>query len=388
VLEEVTGTMSSRTRTGSDRRPLRAAALLLALIAPPAQAPPAQAPPATLPLPVASVLVAGGQTSLVVDLSASTRPGPRTVTVTREGVPQKASLVPVMSDGLAVALVVDTSTAGAANLPAWLSAAARFILEAPGTTQAVAIADTAPAATITTPQRGPTGIVRALDSVRAHGDRDTAAALTLATRQFPGTPPGRRVTVLYTTAADAGGETAAALGESFRAAGTILVVVGTADASPYWSDAAAVTGGFFAPAGNPIVVPALDQVETTLTGRYLIQFPTPPALPTRVSLRVTTADFTMTADATIPAAASPAAAPGRPATSRWALIGAGFVVALAAAILLLLRLRLRLRLRRSRRRTRAAGSGPSAIARGRAQVPDPVARGRAQVPPIPHPPNE
>ena len=371
MLEEVTGTMSSRTRTGSERRPLRAAALLLALLMPPGQV-----PAATLPLPVTAVLTDGGQTSAVVDLSASTRPGRRTVTVTRDGTSQEAQLVPVMSDGLAVALVVDTSAAGAATLPAWLSAAARFILEAPGTTRAVAIAGTAPAATITRPQRGPTGIVRALDSVRAHGDRDTAAALTLATQQFPDTPLGRRVTVLYTTATDAGGESAAELGARFRATGTILVVVGTADTNPYWADAATATGGFFAPAGNPIVVPALDQVETTLSGRYLIQFPTPPTLPARVSIRVTTADFTLTADATVPAPASPAPSPRKSMVVRWVLIAAGLLIAAAAILLLLLR-------RRSRRPSSTGPgplpAGPTGIARGRATVPGTAAHGRAAV---------
>jgi len=67
----------------------------------------------------------------------------------------------------------------------------------------------------------------------------------------------------------------------FRATGTILVVVGTANADTYWARAAAATGGFFAPAGNPVVVPALDQVETILRGRYLVQFPTPSTLPGR-----------------------------------------------------------------------------------------------------------
>ena len=371
---------------------------------------------APVPLPVTAVLTSGAQTSLVVDLSASTRPGRRTVSVTRAGAPQPATLVPVVSDGLAVALVVDTSAAGAASLPAWLSAGARFILEAPASTQAVAIADRAPATTLTGPQRGPTGIVRALTSVRAGGERDTAAALTLATRQFPATPPGRRVVVLYTTAADAGGESAAALSNRFRATGTILVVVATADANPYWADAATATGGFFAPAGNPVVIPALDQVETTLRGRYLVQFPTPPNLPAPVSVRIDTGDLSLAGDAIVAAPVS-AAAPARPAGSgprMWIAVLLGLAVlglVAAAAVTVLVR----------RRRAPAAsvpvppgpippvpippspippspaapsptspgqvppspaspGSLDAVVARGRAAVPGTVARGRAAVP--------
>ena len=371
--------MSSRSPTRSERRSLRAAALVLALIAVQCQAGAAAAAP--VPLPVDAVFVGGAQTSLVVDLSAGGRSGRRSVSVTRDGVPQPAQLIPVVSDGLSVTLVVDTSAAGAATLPAWLSAGARFILEAPAATQAVVIADSAPAAAITRPQRGPTGVVRALTSVRAHGDRDTGAALRVAMRQFPDVVAGRRVVVLYTTGADAGGESAGTLGARFRASGTILVVVGTAG-DAYWADAASATGGFFAPAGNPVVIPALDQVETTLKGRYLVRFPTPPALPARVSVRVGTGDLTLTGDALVaetPMPASPSAGGGvRVRTAVvLGLAGAG-LAALVIAIALLLR----------RRRSPAAPAPPAPpgepptdpLGQQLAQPPPVVARGRASVP--------
>src|SRR4051812_660682 len=129
--------MSSRSPTRPERRALPAAfavvvALLLADAAPAA---------AAVPLPVAGVLSGGGETALVVDLSASNGAGKRGVEVTLDGQRQRADLVPVMSDGLAVSIVVDASAAGARTLPAWLSAAARFILEAPAATRAVVIPD-------------------------------------------------------------------------------------------------------------------------------------------------------------------------------------------------------------------------------------------------------
>ncbi|HET6533234.1 MAG TPA: VWA domain-containing protein, partial [Actinoplanes sp.] len=296
------------------------------------------APAAAVPLPVAAVFTTGGQTSVVVDLSASTSPGRAVAAVTRDGATQAARLVPVVSDDLAVALVVDTSAAGAATLPAWLSAAARFMLEAPGGTRAVVVADSAPAATVAGPHRGPLEIVRALDGIPARGERDTAAALTLAAGQFPDTPAGRRVVVYYTGAPDAGGESAAALAARFRSAGTLLVVVGSAAAGRYWAEAAAGTGGFFAPAGDPVVVPALDQVQTTLAGRYLVEFPAPPDLPARVSVRVDTGDLTLTGDAVVTA---PPGDPGGWPNLRMLVLGgltaAG--LALAAALLLLARRR-------------------------------------------------
>jgi hypothetical protein len=353
--------MSSRTRIRSERRRSLPPALLLALVAVlcPGTVAAAAAP---VPLPVTAVLVNGAQTSVVVDLSASTRSGRRSVAVTRDGAPQPATLVPVVSDGLAVTMIVDTSAAGAASLPAWLSAGARFILEAPSTTQGVVIADSAPAATIVGPQRGAMGIVRALTSVRAHGKRDTAAALTLAGRQFPAAAAGRRMVVLYTTAPDAGGPSAEALSARLRATGTILVVVGTADGDRYWAGAAAATGGFFAPAGDPVVIPALDQVETTLQGRYLVRFPTPASLPARMSVRVDTGDLALTGDVVVGGAAAAAPPPRR---SRLGIV----VLSLIAAVLLIAAALLLLLWRRRHRALPPSGPAEPVVARGRAAVP-------------------
>ena len=362
--------MSSCSRTWPEHYGRRAAALLAAVLAVSWTGSAAAAAPVALP--VAAVLVHGERTTVVVDLGASTRPGPRTATVTHDGVPQRATMVPLMSDGLAVALVLDTSVAGAAALPAWQSAAARFVLEVPSTTRAAVIADSAPATVIAGPRRGPADTVRALTSVPAHGARDTATALTLAMRQFPATPPGGRVVVLYTTGTDAAGPDAGDLAALLRQSGTILVVVGTARAGPYWAPTAGATGGFFAPAGDPVVVPALDQVSTVLSSRHLIEVPTPPTLPARMSVRVDTGDLTLTGDALLPAPPAPPATEDPPARTAVALgiAVAALTVAIAASVLL----------RRRGRRPAVAEPVPPVVARGRATVRPPVARGRATVP--------
>ncbi|MEV4703317.1 hypothetical protein [Actinoplanes sp. NPDC049316] len=347
---------------------------LLAVAAAGTGSPAAAAVPARLP--IAAVLVRGERTAVVVDLSAGTRSGHRSVTVTRDGVPQWAHLAPVMSDGLAVALVLDTSVTGAATLPAWRSAGARFILEAPAATRAVVIDSSAPAAVIAGPAGGPAGTVRALSSVPARGVRDTAAAMTLALRQFPAAAPGRRLVVLYTTGLDAGGQDAGALAAGFRQSGTILVVVGPAVAGSYWAAVAAATGGFFAPARESDVGPALDQVSTVLASRYLVEFPTPPTLPAQVSVRVDTADLTLTGDTVVAAAPAPSATTTHSRT-RTAVIGgaaaAGLTALTAAAVMVVLR--------RRRRRAFASSVARQAptVARGRATVQPPaVGRARAE----------
>ncbi len=308
-----------------------------------------------VPLPVEAVFVDGPRTSVVVDLGAGSRPGPRSAEATTDGLPRRADLVPLMSAGLAVTIVVDTSAAGAATLPAWLSAGARFILEGPAGTRTTVIGDSAPAATIAPPQDNPVAVVATLEGVRPHGDRDTAVALAMAARQFPDVPAGRKLTVVYTGATDAGGPSATAVAEQFRRAGVILVVA-AADASSFWTSATEPTGGFFAPAGRPVVAPALDQVQTTLGGRYLVRFPTPARRPAVVPLRVTTPDLALAADVTVPAPAV-VRSPGRPYPAM--LLAAVVVAVLVLGVACWL-------IRRARVRRRPP---PIVIAHGRATVP-------------------
>jgi hypothetical protein len=351
----------------------RAALVLVLLAAPVLSGGPAAA--ADLPLPVAGVFPGATTSTLVVDLSASDAKA-GSLTVTADGKAQKATLLPVVSSGLALCLVIDDAKDGAANLAAWSSAAARFSLSAPADTRAVVVSSAAPARIAGTPQVGPLGIVATLNGMAAHGTRDTAAALTLATQQFAGTPAGRRVVVLYTSARNAGTVEADALSARFRDSGTILVVVGTAAGSAYWAAATAGTDGFFAPAGEPVVVPALDQVQTTLASRYLVQVATPAHLPARVSVRVRTADATFSGPADIPATAAAApksAGDGDPSIWWWAG-GALLVVLLAAAVAL--------PLLRPRRPLPADVVADPAPVRGRVAVPG-AGRGRPAVPPPP-----
>lgn len=366
--------MSSPSHPRPDRRAVRVAAFLLVMAVVQGYGPHPAA--AAVPLPDIAVLPGTEQTTLVVDLGASTGPvAGKTALITVAGAQQQAPLAPVVSDRLAVAFVIDSSMAGGAALPAWLSAAARFILETPAGTQAAAVADTMPPTLIAPPQRGPTGIVRALSGVRAGGQRSTSEALTLAKAQFPAGPTGHRVVVVYTSAADAGGESAAALSSRFKQAGTILIVVGSARDSPYWSDAARATGGFFAPAGTPVVVPALDQVATTLRGRYLVQFPTPRALPAQVSVRIDTGKLVLTGDVVVPADSGRSGLTSRFRVQVALATIAGCLVIFIAAVLMVRR-----RSARPRAVPSAQGESTSTVVREDAAVAGPIARGRASVP--------
>src|SRR3954465_15962864 len=114
--------MSSATRFRPDRAAVRSGVVAAAVCA--VQyilAATAWAPPLLL---VAVLPPTDRTVGLGVDVGAFARP--RSVTVTVAGAPQRAVVTPVMSDRLAVGLVVDASADGGRALPGWLSAAARF----------------------------------------------------------------------------------------------------------------------------------------------------------------------------------------------------------------------------------------------------------------------
>ncbi len=362
--------MSSSTRLRPDRSATRVAVLLLAVCAVQWLCPSGAA--AAVPLPTIAVLPGPEQTCLVVDVGTHHEPlATDRVSVTADDVPQRATVEPVVSGRLAVALVVDASTAGAPALPGWLSAAARFILETPATTRAAVVADTTPPAVVAPLQQGPMEIVRAVSAVQARGERSTSDALTLALNHLPASPADPRVIVFYTSAADAGGESAAALAERLAQANVILVVVGPARNGAYWSGVSRATGGFLAPVLAPLVVPALDQVGAMLRARYLLKIPTPGQLPARVSVRIDMGDVTLTGDTVVPVVTLAQAYPPteeppvRAGTVVWVAAVVGVLAVLVAAAVV----------RRQwapplpDRSGGVPGTGPPTAARGRAAVP-------------------
>ncbi len=323
------------------------------------------------PLPIVAVLPGSAQTSLVVDVAADA--GPVTadrVTMTVDGAPQRATVQPVFSSRLSAALVIDASAAGAPALPGWLSAATRFVLEAPGSSRTAIVADTTPPTVVAALQQRRMDVVQAVSSVQARGERHTSDALDLALAQFPAAAADPRVVVLYTGAADAG--SAGALVERLTRANVILVVVGPAGSNAYWSGVSRATGGFFAPSLAPLVVPALDQVWTTLRSRHLLSFATPGGLPATVAVRIDTGDVSLTGSAVVPQqqgvpGAAPAGGGSRDGIVLWAAAVTVTVGCLVAAGVVVLRHRA------SPRPAPAVADQPdstrAAVARGRAAVP-------------------
>jgi hypothetical protein len=349
-------------------RPDRRAALLSALLVASCGSLPAAAGPAGEQLDIVAVIAsADRQVSLVADVrpAAATPIRSEDFSVTAGFVPLTTRAVPMLSEQPVIGLVVDASAADDTALQAGFGGAVNFLLQMPVAARTAVVADTTPPTVLAPLGMGATEAVRALSGVRVGGERATSDALTLVLGQLPVTRTGRRVVVLYTSGADAGGEAAAELVERLTKAHAVLAVVTSGTDTRYWSRITAATGGVLVAAEPPAIMAAFDDVAAALRARYLLTFRVPGELPTRVSVQVGTADGTLAAEAFVsPGLNGVARAERSRSTSEergaggvdllWLLfLGVGAVVVIAAAA----------RLRAWRARSRDAG-GPDVTPRG------------------------
>jgi hypothetical protein len=287
----------------------------------------------TAPAATPGVVAAGtwdGRSRLTVTLP-KTLPDPGPVSVTVEGSPVPADVVPLLSDRTATAVVVDTSAAAAPVLAPGLSGAASFVLATPPAARSTLVADTTSPAVLSPLQAGPAGTLRGLAEARAGGDRQTGAAVALALAQLPPEADHPRLVVLYTGAPDAP-TPAADLAAALTTAGAVLAVVVPSDdgvVPPYWAQVTAATGGLAVAAPGSGVVAAFDDLGDALRTRYLVSFPAPERLPAETAVRVDTG----AGPVTIGAALSP---PARPAAARYDSARTGIVLGTGAALLALL----------------------------------------------------
>lgn len=240
---------------------------------------------------------ADGRTRLVVGADG-VPVRPESLSVSVGGVAQQAQVEPVLSERLAVAMVVDASAGAAPVLPAGVTGAANLVLAAPSAARGALVVDTTPPAVAAGWPSAREAMLRGLSAVRAGGDRDTAAALDLALAQLPAAAAEPRVLVLFTGAPDAGGEAAGSIVDRMRAAGVLCAVVETGDAgSGFWSTVAAGTGGVAVRAAPAEVVAGFDRVASALQRRYLLTIPTPDRLPAPVVVQ--TGDASLVGQTTV-----------------------------------------------------------------------------------------
>lgn len=252
-----------------------------------------------------------GRASLVVDV-ASEPISPGAFAVTADTVPEQADAVALLSDQLAVGLVVDGSDDGRAALQSGLTGAANFVLEQP-LAGAVVVADKSPPRVMSTAEARPADVVPALSGIQPEGQRQTSEALSVALGELERMSTRSRMLILHTAAADAGGEPAADLAARLIDAHTPLAVVSTNSDAGYWREVTGLTGGVLIVQGVGNVFAAFDQMADAMRDRYLVTFKPTYDPPLTVSVRVDTANGPATAYADVPEPRSgPSAAPAAP----------------------------------------------------------------------------
>jgi hypothetical protein len=332
------------------------------------------APPATAVDPQLHVLSVRSTEDHRVSLTFELRPPPLTalprdaVTVSSGGRTSAASVDRVLSDRAAVALVIDASAAAAKSLGAGgTSGAASFLLQLPPGLSSAVIADRRPPTVAAPRSVGVADDVRAISTLQTGGGRATSQALTLALRQSTASPdasPGassgassgalpqvssgassgaRSVIVLYTSAPDAGGESAAQLSDRLRRADAVLAVVDTGSRSApraYWRRVVTATGGLAVAAEPDQAIASFDALADGLRSRYTATFPRQVVPSGRMNLRVDTGRRVLTEAVTVPPEPAGPATTGAGESGRiWLWFLAAGLVLLAPAVLIEIRKR-------------------------------------------------
>ena len=301
-----------------------------------------EAAAADLTIVGAGVSRTDGLVSLVVEVgSATSEPiGPASFSVTARTVPQRVDAVPVLSDQLAVGVVVDGSEGGRPGLESGLAGAANFVLQQQPMAGAVVVADKAPPKVMSTAEAKPADVVPALSSIEAGGQRQTAEAVSVALRELQRIPARSRMVILHTAAADAGGLPASDLAAKLIDAHTALAVVSASPDSSYWLDVTRRTGGVLTTPAVGNVFAAFDQIADVMRSRYLLTFKPTAQSTSPIVVRLDTPEGSATAVTVVPsppqnpsAAATPAdpnGAPGWPLllaiAALLAVVGLVFVV--------------------------------------------------------------
>jgi von Willebrand factor type A domain len=302
--------MSSSSPRRRDRRSGRAALLLAVVVT-------CVVAPVTTASAAARLILTGiaprspdFPASLVASVVPAVPLRPTDFAVSAGDMPVPSTATPMLSDRLAVGLVVDGSTAGAAGLPAAVSGATDLLFQLPTSVRIAVVADGSPPAVHAPLREGPAEAVGALSELESGGERRTSQALSLAVGQLPRETATPLVVVLATAAADAGGEPADEVARRLRDARVVLAVVSTAPDQRYWARVATGTGGPVVDGRRLASIDAFEAVVAGLRARYLVTVELPDQRAGGLTVRVMTADGPLTADAVIP---GPDPAPAAPA---------------------------------------------------------------------------
>jgi hypothetical protein len=252
--------------------------------------------------------------SVVVEAPAGLRDQALTsddVSVTVGGKPVAATVTPLASRGLSVALVIDTgSDVTAQELAAVQSGATELLLRLPpGAHTLVVDAGWEPEVVASlSPQ--PSAALSAVSAARTAGPSSAQAGVLLAAEALQAAPPGPRAIIVCTPGIDDHGVLAARLSQAVLQAEAVVHVILTG-ADPIWEWVVDRTGGTIVRTDASQVVQSYADLATALADQYLLAFTAPGELPTTAEVTVRSGEQEYRRAVTMPTASTTGDADGQ-----------------------------------------------------------------------------
>ncbi|MBD0292196.1 MAG: VWA domain-containing protein [Jiangellaceae bacterium] len=221
--------------------------------------------------------------SMVVELSPTLRDWAVTsdeLSVTVDDEPVAATVTPLASSRLSVALVIDTgSNVTAEELRAVQSGATEFLLRLPQDAHTLVVDAGQDPEVVAALSPGTSEALSAVSAMRTGGSSSAAAGVLLAARASQAAPPGPRVIIVYAPGLDEHGVLAERLSQAVLQAEAVLNVILTG-ADPFWELVVDRTGGTVVRTGASQVVRSYADLAAALGNQYFLAFKAPGELPT------------------------------------------------------------------------------------------------------------
>ena len=277
--------------------------------------------------------------------------------MTIDGKPVAATVTPMASGDLSVALVIDTaSDLTARELAAVQSGAAEFLIGLPEGAHTAVVAAGGEPQVVAPLSADRAEALSAISALRAGGSAATTAGTMLAAQSLESAPPGPRVIVVYAHGPDEQGPSVEQLSQAVLQANAVVNVI-PPDAESIWPTVVDRTGGLvLPPAGAADIAESYGRLATMLSEQYLLTFQAPGELPAVAQVAFQSGDQEYRTVVDLPEADTEQAAPtegNRPSGAG----GIAGLVPLVVAGLVLIGLVV-LALLRTRRRTSMGSSPP------------------------------
>jgi hypothetical protein len=256
------------------------------------------------------------------------------VSVTVGGKPVVATVTPLASRGLSVALVIDTgSDVTALELAAVQSGATEFLLRLPrGAHTLVVDAGWEPEVVAPlSPQ--PSAALSAISAARTSGRSSAQAGVLLAAEALQAASPGPRAIIVCTPGIDDHGVLAERLSQAVLHAEAVVNVILTG-ADPIWEWVVDRTGGTVVRTGASQVVQSYTDLATALGDQYVLAFKPPGGSPTTAEVTVRSGEQEYRGVITFPTASTTGDVDGQ-SSEPWPAVGnLGPIILILAGIAL------------------------------------------------------